>query len=258
MNPHSIRETFYQIGGICEMDQNPKVSIVIPFYNCPFINQALDSALNQTYKHIEIIVVDDGSTKYSEKIEPYLSRIRYLKKENGGTATALNLGIMNATGEYFTWLSSDDLYDSLKVERQLAFMMERKAEISYGNYVLIDSNNQVISGPAGIGLSNRLQFLKKMQKGCIINGCTVMLKLKLFEDVGLFCPLLSYTHDYDLWIKLIEKYDFLYLDEPLVKRRIHQGMGTKKYEKQINQEIIFVQKKHAEKLEELIRREELL
>jgi glycosyltransferase involved in cell wall biosynthesis len=229
------------------VDENPKVSIVIPFYNCSYVDQAIKCALNQSYPNIQVIVVDDGSTKYSEKITPFLSRIQYIKKGNGGTATALNMGIKNATGEYFTWLSSDDLYDKFKVEKQVAFMKERAADVSYGNYILIDTNNQVISGPAGIGPLTRIEFLEKMRKGCIVNGCTVMLKMKLFEDVGLFCPSLPYTHDYDLWLKLLEKYDFLYLDESLVKRRIHQDMGTKKYEKEISKEILFVQRKHAKK-----------
>ena len=61
----------------------PKVSIVIPFYNCAYIEQAVHSALNQTYPHIEVIVVDDGSTKHVEKLKPFMDRITYVRKENG-------------------------------------------------------------------------------------------------------------------------------------------------------------------------------
>lgn len=237
------------------MNENSTVSIVIPFYNCPYVNQAIESALNQSYPNIQVIVVNDGSTKYNEKIDPFLSRICYIKQENRGTAGALNMGIQNATGEYFTWLSSDDLYDEFKVEKQVAFMKERAADVSYGNYILIDTDNRVIGGPAGISFPTRIQFLEKMRQGCIINGCTVMLKMKLFEDIGCFDLALPYTHDYDLWLRVLEKYDFLYLDEILVKRRIHPGMGTKQYENVIPQEITLVQRKYDKKLEELIRRE---
>ena len=68
----------------------PKVSIIIPFYNDSYIDQAVVSALYQTYPNIEIIVVDDGSTQHQYRLAPYLSRIIYLGKANGGTASALN------------------------------------------------------------------------------------------------------------------------------------------------------------------------
>ncbi|SIQ42491.1 Glycosyltransferase involved in cell wall bisynthesis [Peribacillus simplex] len=237
------------------MDGNPKVSIVIPFYNCPYVDQAIESALNQSYPNIQVIVVDDGSTMYSEKVNPYLNKIRYIKKGNGGTASALNMGIKNATGEYFTWLSSDDLYDRFKVEKQLTFMKESQADFCYGNYHLIDTDNKIISEPAGISMPTRIKFLEIMRKGCIINGCTVMLKVKIFEEVGVFDTSLPYTHDYDLWLRILPNYHFYYFQEPLVMYRVHSEMGSKKYEQVIPREILMVQKKHDKKLEELIAKE---
>ena len=71
----------------------PSVTVVIPFYNCPYIHLAVSSALSQTYKNVEVIVVDDGSTKHQHLLEPFMKRIVYLQKTNGGTATALNYGM---------------------------------------------------------------------------------------------------------------------------------------------------------------------
>ena len=86
------------------MKFNPKVSIIIPVYNgSNYLKEAIDSALEQTYKNIEIIVVNDGSRDNgaTEKIvKSYGDRIRYYKKDNGGVSTALNLGIEKMTGEY--------------------------------------------------------------------------------------------------------------------------------------------------------------
>lgn len=62
---------------------NPRVSIIIPFYNCPYVPQAIQSALNQTYAEVEIIVVNDGSTRHEELLQPYLPHINVLGKATG-------------------------------------------------------------------------------------------------------------------------------------------------------------------------------
>ncbi len=100
---------------VIEVNDNknlPKVSIIIPVYNGEkYVSLAIESALRQTYSNLEIIVVNDGSTDKTDKIcRSYGNKIRYIKKENGGVSTALNVGIDNMTGEYFSWLSHDDLY----------------------------------------------------------------------------------------------------------------------------------------------------
>ena len=86
-----------------KIDKLPLVSIIIPVYNGEdYIYLAIESALRQTYKNIEIIVINDGSTDNTEKIcKKYGNLIKYIKKENGGVSTALNLGIKNMKGSYF-------------------------------------------------------------------------------------------------------------------------------------------------------------
>jgi glycosyltransferase involved in cell wall biosynthesis len=230
-----------------------KVSIIIPVYNCPFVDQAIESALNQSYPNIEIIVVNDGSTEHLEKLEPYRNKVhRFIDKPNGGTASALNTGIRNATGDYFSWLSSDDMYEPQKIENQLMFMKNHNAKASYTNYVYIDTNNTILSGTVGLNYPNRVQFLEQMKKGCFINGCTVMLKMKVFSKVGLFDESLPYTQDYDMWLRVLKYCHFRYLEEPLVLYRVHDGMGTKKHEQEILKEIDFVRERHRTGLDQLI------
>ena len=98
---------------------NNKVSIIIPVYNGEnYIREAIDSALSQTYKNIEIIVVNDGSKDNTDEIcKSYGKKIKYIKKENGGVATALNTGIKAAKGQYIAWLSHDDLYKENRIEK---------------------------------------------------------------------------------------------------------------------------------------------
>ncbi|MCU7741458.1 glycosyltransferase family 2 protein [Priestia megaterium] len=233
-----------------------KVSIIIPFYNCSYIDQAIQSALNQTYKNVEVIVVNDGSTLYEEKITPYLNKIKYIIKENGGTASALNTGIRNATGEYFSWLSSDDIYALNKVEDQVKFMKSMNASVSYTPAIHINSESQPISESVGVKYSDRLHFIRGLKKGCTINGCTVMMKMNIFSEVGMFDESLPYVHDYDLWLRITPKYEFYYLDEPLVLYRIHDEMGTKMFMDKIIKEVKYVKEKHIPILDQLIFKEE--
>ena len=104
----------------------PKISIVIPAYNASnYLAEAIDSALSQTYKNVEIIVVNDGSPDdgaTAKVAAKYGDKIRYFEKPNGGSASALNVGIANMTGEWFSWLSHDDLYEPKKLEKQIEYI----------------------------------------------------------------------------------------------------------------------------------------
>ena len=109
------------------MSSQPLVSQIIPVYvrdeeNIHYFGEGLESILAQTYENIEILIVNDGSplTKELEAfLQPYESRIRYIKKENGGVATALNKGIEEMKGDYFSWLSHDDWFYPTKIATQI-------------------------------------------------------------------------------------------------------------------------------------------
>ncbi|UTE75466.1 glycosyltransferase [Rossellomorea sp. KS-H15a] len=202
-----------------------KVSIIIPFYNCPYIDQAIKSALNQTYKNIEVIVVDDGSTEHVNKIAPFKGRIKYIRKQNGGTASALNLGLRHASGKYFAWLSSDDMYLKDKVERQLGFMEGKGAKISYTAFKTINENNMVINEVHSRAMSLN-NFRRTLLKGCPVNGCTVMAEVDLIKRIGWFNEKIKYAQDYEMWCRVSLKTNMYYLGESLVLYRVHSGMGS--------------------------------
>lgn len=102
------------------------VSIVIPTYNCAnYVCDAVQSCLTQTYKPIEIIIIDDGSTDGTrEKLQPFIDKdlIRYFYQENGERSKARNLGIMNSKGEFIQFLDVDDLLEKTKIEKQVDFL----------------------------------------------------------------------------------------------------------------------------------------
>lgn len=230
-----------------------KVSIIIPFYNCQYVDKAIESALGQTYKNIEVIVVDDGSSKYIDKISPYFPSIRYIQKGNGGTASALNLGIKNATGEYFSWLSSDDVFKPEKISKQIQFMKEVGASVSYSPYILINSKGEYLQ-QINKYYPNKIAFMKRALRYCPVNGCTVITKMDVFSKVGLFDESLRYANDYDMWCRISLSYDFFYMNEPLVLYRQHEDMGSKKHIKKINSEAEIVKKRYKKLLRKHLRK----
>jgi teichuronic acid biosynthesis glycosyltransferase TuaG len=220
---------------------NPKVSIIIPFYNCEFVDQAVNSALNQTYSNVEVVVVDDGSTMHTEKLKPYLEKIKYIKKENGGTATAVNRGIREAKGEYVAWLSSDDFFLPNKLSLQVDSMLTEDAQVSFTNYDIVDKNNKDLIKWAGQRFTNDDEIFKRVLKQNPINGSTVIINKSIYENVDYFNPNFKYTHDYEMWLRLYVKgYKFHYLDKVLLKYRSHDKSGTKNHQSRIKKELLFL------------------
>ncbi len=220
---------------------NPKISIIIPVYNgTNFLSEAIDSALNQTYDNIEIIVVNDGSTDdgATEKIAlGYGNKIRYFKKENGGSSSALNLGIQQMTGDYFSWLSHDDLYEADKIKFQVDALSKQtnKNNVVLCRSRLIDAKgNQLPLQLKKAKQESKIIAAKDMFENFThnhtINGCAVLMSKSLLNDVGYFDEKLVYLNDMDYWYRIaISGYDFLQIPEVLVCNRIHnQQVSIKK------------------------------
>lgn len=209
--------------------KKPKVSIIIPFYNCQYVGQAIESALAQSYTNKEVIVVNDGSTKYTDSVKPFLHRIKYIEKQNGGTASALNAGINAANGEYFSWLSSDDLFVKNKTELQMEFMQTQRAAVSHTNYHVINEKSQIIRSYVGKVITNKKELYSYLMTKCHINGCTVIMNMNVFHKIGLFNEKLHFTQDYDMWLRVLQHEEFHFLNQPLLFSRYHPEMGTLNY-----------------------------
>lgn len=228
------------------MSTSPLVSILIPFYNCKYIVHAIASALNQTYPHIEVIVINDGSDQYTELVTPYLPRITYLEKENNGVASAINLGMKRAKGDYFVWLSSDDFIYPNKVEEQLNFMQEKKAKFSFTNFNTMNRDNQMIKFNAGLHFNSEVELLNLLQNYNPINGCTIMMAREVVEAIGNFNENLRYAQDYEYWLRVAGKFHLHYLPKALTNYRIHNDMGTIRHKKEITEEFHHVRDQYRE------------
>ena len=215
---------------------NPKVSIIIPVFNgSNFIKQAIESAIAQTYKNIEIIVVNDGSTdngKTSNIVKTFGEKIKYIEKENGGVASALNRGIEEATGEYISWLSHDDLYLPNKIEKEIEALniLENKKTIIFSNFELINEKSETFAKTVftkNIKKEKLCQGIYPVVKGCV-NGCTILIPKVCFKDVGCFKNELKTTNDYEMWIRLFSQFPSYFVEDSIIKYRIHQNQDTNK------------------------------
>lgn len=232
----------------CNKQYQPLVSIVIPAYNASnYLSEAIDSALAQTYPNVEIIVVNDGSNDDGATEQVALSyghKIRYFSKENGGSSSALNMGIANMTGEWFSWLSHDDLYVPEKLEKQVDYMrslnlseVELKNHIFFSASELIDANGKTIrtvKTSEKIDLANRIEafphngYLIAEPTAYNFHGCSCLIHKSAFANIGVFNEGLRIINDIDLWFRLYSaNYKVHYIPIPLVKGRVHAKQVSK-------------------------------
>ena len=212
---------------------HPLVSIIIPVYNgSEYMREAIDSALAQTYDNIEILVINDGSTdggKTEEIALSYGDKIRYFSKENGGVSTALNLGIKNMRGEYFSWLSHDDSYEPKKIEEQILSLQGKEKCVSVCNRKTIDKDSKLVSiwknryeSPV---LSSEEALIYVTKYG--INGCSFLIPKSVFEEVGLFNEELRYCQDTFMWWNMfLSGYSLIFIDYIGVSYRVHSAQVT--------------------------------
>jgi glycosyltransferase involved in cell wall biosynthesis len=210
------------------LDINPKVSIIIPVYNgSNYLKDAIDSALIQTYNNLEIIVVNDGSTDEGETERialSYSDRITYISKENGGVATALNAGIKMMTGDYFSWLSHDDMYYPDKIEKQVNFIRKNtEAKVLFCNTEIISANGSIIKSVnvKGVGkLRGGICFFETW-----IYACSLLVHKSCFDVIGLFNEDNRTTQDVEFTLLLLFHFNVWHLQEILTKRRDHNESG---------------------------------
>lgn len=226
----------------------PKISIVIPAYNASnYLAEAIESALAQTYPNVEIIVVNDGSRDdgATERVAmSYGDRIRYFAKENGGSSSALNTGIANMTGEWFSWLSHDDLYVPEKLEKQVAYInglglapSALPKHIFFSASDLIDASGKTIRTTSRKQAQATAEKLRAMpHNGYLIaeptvytfHGCSCLVHRDAFAQVGGFDEKLRLLNDMDLWYRLYAGgYSVHYIPESLVKGRVHGAQVSK-------------------------------
>jgi len=213
------------------------ISIIIPVYNCEkYLWYSIMSAVDQTYRDKEIIVVDDGSTDKSLEIAQEFD-VTVLSKKNGGTGSALNYGIEHSHGEWIKWLSADDILyvDALEeMMKCVAITPQYEKCIFYTSYDYIDENGNITG--------RFMEYPKQEQKANMMgnffgNGSTSLIHRTMFDRIGMFEEM-PHSEDYEFWLRALHngmRMECL----PLVtlKYRIHGEQLTKKVGGSLNTEI---------------------
>ena len=194
------------------------VSVVIPTYNrAVFLKEALASVLAQTYRPLEVIVVDDGSTDETPRL---ITRypVVYHRKAKGGPASARNRGILFSKGELIAFLDSDDLWLPEKVEKQVAFFERHPQEVAVQPEEIWIKNGRRLFPKAKHRKPNGY-FFHRAVKLCVVSPSGIMLRRKVFEEIGLFDEAFPVCEDYELWLRLAVRYPVRLIPEPLVIKR---------------------------------------
>jgi glycosyltransferase involved in cell wall biosynthesis len=207
-------------------------SVIMPVYNGrKYFSDALQSALIALDDGDEIVVIEDGSEDggvgdiVAAANDP---RIRYEHKSNGGVASALNHGLKIAQNPYFAWLSHDDLFlpDRLREDRKLRMLCPEIVTFS-AFYLFNDSGGN-------LHLVNKLKFATSQHFSTrllarrFLNGCTVSAPISTLIKCGMFDESLRHTQDYDMWLKVLERQKFTYIERPTVLSRQHPEQDSKK------------------------------
>jgi glycosyltransferase involved in cell wall biosynthesis len=211
----------------------PKVTVVIPAYNAMrYLPETMETALAQTFTDFEVLVVNDGSTDHTAEWVSQVTdpRVRIVSQENKGLAGARNTGIAHAKGEYIAYLDADDLWEPTKLEKQVRCLDENpEVGLVYTWTALADqdgkSTGRVISSHAE---GNVWQELIEFNMVCC--GSTPLIRRSCFDVVGLFSPDVSPSDDWDMWLRIANKFSFGVVKEALIRYRQHPSNSSKNFQ----------------------------
>lgn len=213
----------------------PTVSVAIATYNYGrFLGRALESALGQTFRDLEVIVLDDGSTDDTPSvIEPYRKdpRVRYYRANHLGVAAAKSAAVMQCRGPFVAFLDADDEWLPTKLERQLALFSDLEVGVVSCGRTLID--------PDGCELEYqqqplyRGQVLSQIYENNFVCFSSAVVRRVVLDAIGLFDERLPLAVDYDLWLRAAARCSFDFVAEPLVRYRVGHANLSRRGEERL-------------------------
>lgn len=212
------------------MGSVPTVSTIVPLYNgAAYVRGAVLSALGQTYPHVEVVVVNDGSPDDSEDVLGDLlsdPRVTYVKQHNRGVAGARNAGIAASRGELIAFLDQDDIWLPDKLEQQVGYLAAHpEIALVHGNVRFIDAAGAPLrehearwdaDARQGVGHCFPVLFAKNR-----LAMLTVCLRRSAFDETGAFREDIPGVDDYEYWLRLSRRHAFAHINRPLALYRLH-------------------------------------
>lgn len=218
----------------------PKVSVIIPSFNCEhYIAETINSVLHQSFKNIELIVVDDGSTdRTREIVASFGSPVRLIAQANAGRCAARNRGIREARGEFVCLLDHDDYWFPDKLARQLAeFQMHPEAGAVYSSFIFWHKGTDArFPDPDSFDLAAFPDDIDPDYSGWIYHQSlidiyvltsTAMFRAEVFQHCGVYDESLPYSEDWELLLRIAREYPFIQLRRPTTLYRQHTQQGSR-------------------------------
>jgi glycosyltransferase involved in cell wall biosynthesis len=207
------------------------VSVIVPVYNrAHLVTETVASILAQTYRNIEIILINDGSTDSSLEVIQALQQenpdvLRIIDQENQGQTIARNQGIKEARGKYIAFLDSDDLWLPDKIEHQIP-LFDQGVGLVYGGVEFINESGETTGfDPCDPSVQGNI-YPHLLVKNRMTGGSVVVLSEALAK-VGLFDPEFKAAENWDLWLRICKEYQARLVNKPVVKYRLHQNNMSK-------------------------------
>jgi len=227
----------------------PKISVIIPTCNrSQLLLRSVRSVLDQTYRNIELIIVDDNSTDNTKGVIFALNdpRVNYIKlREKAGVGNARNVGIDAASGEYVGFNDDDDELDHQKLEKQITKFMscpESVGIVYCGHRYVTEGKTLLTKIPQYKG-----NIFKKLLISCFIHTNTPLIKKECFDKAGIFDVKLPSAEDWDMWLRISKYFDFEYIPEVLSSYHLHSDVQiSQNLKNKISGRELFMKKHHED------------
>ncbi|HJX91730.1 MAG TPA: glycosyltransferase [Pyrinomonadaceae bacterium] len=205
-----------------EKNDGPLVSIIIPCYKqAEFLREAIESCLSQTYRNLEIIVVDDGSPDHTSLVASEYREIKLIRQENSGLRVARNRGLEESTGEFLIFLDSDDRLRPKAVELGMAHLIDRpRAAFAYGRCERINSAGEFIGPFPHPKIDN--YYASMLLGNFMPSPAAIMFRREPAEQGGGFSPNMHGCEDYDICLRLGREHEVCAYDEVVADYRQHE------------------------------------